>query len=192
MKQILIRSLVALIAFGLLAGCAKLHDENYYWCVVDCPEPETAQVVPPPPTPAPAPEPEPAPEPVDTLDWLVGVLFPLDSTSLELYPGAVFQLETLAQKLETGELDVDRIVLTGHADRIGTPAYNEALSRRRAEVVRDYLREKGVELPIEIRAKGQQNPVVTDCPEDMPLEKLIDCLQPNRRVSIELIQNGEN
>lgn len=191
MKQILIRSLVALTVFGLLAGCAKLHDENYSWCVVDCPEPEIAQVIPPPPS-APAPEPEPEPEPADTLDWLVDVVFPIDSASLELYPGTVFQLDTLAEKLDAGELDVDRIVITGHADRIGPPGYNEGLSMRRAEVVRDYLLDKGVDVPMETRAMGQRAPAVRLCPEDMPMGDLIDCLLPNRRVSIELIGTGAN
>lgn len=187
MKQILIRSLLALTVVGLLAGCAKLQDENYSWCVVDCPEP-IAQA----PAPAPVPVPEPDPEPVDTLDWLVDVLFPIDSASLELYPGAVFQLDTLAQKLDAGELDVDRIVITGHADRIGPPAYNEDLSMRRAKVVRDYLLDKGVDVPMETRAMGQRGPAIRLCPEDIPMDDLIDCLLPNRRVSIELIGTGAN
>ena len=35
--------------------------------------------------------------------------------------------------------DVDKVVLTGHADRIGSEDYNQQLSEERAQAVADYL-----------------------------------------------------
>lgn len=97
---------------------------------------------------------------------------------------------------ERGKQDLDRIIeaarrteeqrvqVTGYTDRIGPESYNEDLSRRRAEAVRDYLVENGLpEEAINIAAMGEQNPVVS-C-EGMTGNALIDCLRPNRRSEVE-------
>jgi outer membrane protein OmpA-like peptidoglycan-associated protein len=54
-------------------------------------------------------------------------------------------LDKLAQCLITNE--IDRIVVTGHADPRGTEPYNEELGMERARVVVQYLRAKGVTEP---------------------------------------------
>lgn len=57
-----------------------------------------------------------------------------------------------------------RLVIAGHTDRAGSPEYNIALSRRRAEAVQDYLADLGVtatELAgIQILALGESDPAV--------------------------------
>lgn len=53
-----------------------------------------------------------------------------------------------------------KIVIDGHADRIGSSEYNLALSERRANAVRDYLAAKGVDATVVgVRAFGENQPV---------------------------------
>lgn len=86
---------------------------------------------------------------------------------------------------------VEVVLVTGHADRIGKEAYNQKLSERRAAAVKDYLVSQGVEANrIETAAKGEAEPVVS-CSEIKGKEsrknkKLVECLQPNRRVVVEV------
>lgn len=77
-----------------------------------------------------------------------------------------------------------RVVVTGHADRLGSAAYNLDLSRRRAEAARDYLVHKGLD-PRQITpvAMGETQPV-TRC-KGRPSPATIACLAPNRRVVID-------
>ncbi|MHB8914376.1 MAG: OmpA family protein [Thiobacillus sp.] len=86
---------------------------------------------------------------------------------------------------------VEAILVTGHADRIGTDAYNQALSERRANAVKNYLVSQGIEAGrIQTAAKGESEPVVA-CndvkgKESSKNKPLIACLQPNRRVVVEV------
>ena len=76
------------------------------------------------------------------------------------------------------------VLVTGYTDRLGTEAYNQKLSERRADAVRDYLVSKGVDkAKIEALGLGEKQPVV-NC-DQKNLKQLIECLQPNRRVTVE-------
>ena len=73
--------------------------------------------------------------------------------------------------------------VTGHADRLGPTAYNQALSNRRAESVRRYLIDKGMKPEdIQIEAKGEAAPI-THC-KGGPNPNTIACLAPNRRAEL--------
>ncbi len=86
---------------------------------------------------------------------------------------------------------VEIVLVTGHADRVGKDAYNQKLSERRAAAVKDYLVSQGIEgKRIETAAKGESEPVVA-CSDVKGKEsgknkKLVECLQPNRRVMVEV------
>ncbi len=86
---------------------------------------------------------------------------------------------------------VEVVLVTGHADRIGKDSYNQKLSERRAAAVKDYLVSQGVEANrIETAAKGEAEPVVA-CSDVKGKEsgknkKLVECLQPNGRVMVEV------
>ncbi|BCB27227.1 membrane protein [Sulfurimicrobium lacus] len=86
---------------------------------------------------------------------------------------------------------VEVVLVTGYTDRIGTDAYNQKLSERRADAVKAYLTGQGVENNrIETAAKGEANPVVP-CDDikgkvSGKNRKLVECLQPNRRVMVEV------
>lgn len=83
------------------------------------------------------------------------------------------------------------VLITGHADRIGSEEYNMALSQRRANAVKAYLIEQGIDgKRIETVAKGKSQPVVS-CDKiqgraNRKNKALIACLQPNRRIVLDL------
>jgi len=83
------------------------------------------------------------------------------------------------------------ILVTGHADIIGSDAYNQKLSQRRADAVKSYLAGQGIAADrIETAAKGSFEPVVScDAVKGKVNGKnknLVECLQPNRRVVVEV------
>ena len=86
---------------------------------------------------------------------------------------------------------VEVVLVTGHADRIGTETYNQKLSQRRADAVKAYLVEQGIDAKrVETDAKGESEPVVS-CDDvkgkvSGKNRKLVECLQPNRRVMVEV------
>jgi OOP family OmpA-OmpF porin len=83
------------------------------------------------------------------------------------------------------------IVVTGYTDRIGSEEYNIKLSQRRADAVKTYLVDQGVDgNRIETAAKGEADPVVS-CDNikgksNRKNKALIACLQPNRRIVLDL------
>lgn len=76
------------------------------------------------------------------------------------------------------------MLISGHADNMGSSQYNRDLSFRRAEAVRTYFKNKGQFERIEIEGLGESRPLVS-CKGVKPKEALIRCLAPNRRVEIE-------
>ena len=78
------------------------------------------------------------------------------------------------------------IIVNGHADRLGSPQYNQQLSEKRAEAVRAYLVSRGVDASgIETLGFGKTLPVKS-CPDQKDRKSLIECLAPNRRVVVEV------
>ncbi len=78
------------------------------------------------------------------------------------------------------------VTVAGHADRIGTEAYNQKLSERRANSVKAYLVRKGVPAGrIMIEAYGESQPVTSkeDC-RGKRGKDIIACYQPDRRVEV--------
>ena len=83
------------------------------------------------------------------------------------------------------------IRITGHTDRLGSDSYNMALSQRRAETVRQYLISRGVPVGVmSAQGMGKQQPV-QECADNLGRNGLIACLQPNRRVEIEVDGSGK-
>jgi OOP family OmpA-OmpF porin len=83
------------------------------------------------------------------------------------------------------------VLVTGHTDRIGTQRYNQRLSERRADAVRDYLVSRGVPRDkIETLGMGKTQPVPGVVCNQKALKALIACLAPNRRVEIEVKGEG--
>jgi OOP family OmpA-OmpF porin len=82
---------------------------------------------------------------------------------------------------------IELVLVTGHTDRIGTQAYNQRLSERRANAVRDYLVSRGVARDkIETLGMGKTQPVPGVVCNQKNMKELIACLAPNRRVEVEV------
>lgn len=142
---------------------------------------------PPPPPPPPAPPPEPVnpdldgdgvpnerdkcpntrPGAVVDLDGceveavieLRGVHFDFDKSDLK--PEAIVILNEAAALLEQHETVV--VEVAGHTDSVGTDAYNQGLSERRANSVRDYLVSKGIRASrLSARGYGEARPVASN------------------------------
>jgi len=110
------------------------------------------------------------------------VLFAYDSA--ELSSQGMRELDLAADVMASKMKKIDRIVVVGHSDRIGPDRYNNILSTRRAEAVRNYLISRGInDYLVSAEGRGAAEPVV-QCPGAAVTAALKQCLQPNRRVQI--------
>jgi outer membrane protein OmpA-like peptidoglycan-associated protein/outer membrane protein W len=104
----------------------------------------------------PAPPPAPVAAPAPARNYIV--FFDFDKADLKTDAQTVVRQAAAGFKNSQG---VTRIEATGHADRSGTPAYNQKISQRRAEAVRAELVAQGVPAnAITISARGETQPLV--------------------------------
>ncbi|MCH2218858.1 MAG: OmpA family protein [Dechloromonas sp.] len=110
-----------------------------------------------------------------------------DFNKAVLRPEGKAKLDDLVSKAKAIKLEV--ILAVGHTDRIGSDSYNQKLSEKRAAAVKEYLVAKGIEANrVYTEGKGEKQPVTGDkCKGNAKTKALIDCLQPDRRVDIEVI-----
>jgi OOP family OmpA-OmpF porin len=187
------RGVIARNPFGL---CWR----SGYWTPADavpgcdaplCVEPEhleNGKCVAPPPLPAPAAEETPPPAapaaPVPTsekVSYSADAFFDFDKAVLK--PAGQASLDDLVSKLKDINLEV--IIAVGHTDSVGTDAYNQKLSVRRAEAVKAYLQGKGVESNrIYTEGKGEKQPVADNTSAAGRAK--------NRRVEIEVVGTRGN
>lgn len=153
--------------------------------------------VPPAPMPvaaAPMPEPMPAPaavavvpEPMpQRVSFSADALFSFDKATV--HPEGKVALDSFTTQLSG--TNYQSITVEGHTDRLGSTAYNQSLSNQRANSVKDYLVISGRLDPAKISAVGMSegSPVTqaADCSDQLPRTQLITCLQPDRRVEVEV------
>lgn len=142
------------------------------------------------PAPAPAPAPVPAPAPatapgVQKITLASKALFDFDKAVLRADGKAAIDSEIISKLSAVQRLDL--VLVTGHTDRIGSQAYNQKLSERRADAVRDYLVSKGVPRDkIETLGMGKTQPIPGLVCNQKNFKELIACLAPNRRVDVEV------
>lgn len=140
--------------------------------------PEPVPVTPPPPPPPAA---KPLPQRVT---FSADALFDFDKATLK--PQGKLELDGLATSLS--DVRYDAIHVTGHTDRFGSTQYNQRLSEQRANAVRNYLVSKDIPANIiVVEGKGETQPVTKpgDC-KGPKSRKVIACLQPDRRVDVEV------
>ena len=166
-----------LVALALAAGCAT---EPAPQEPKPAPPPAPKPAPPPPPTPRAPEAPKPAPEkpkPVaEKVTFAADVLFDFDKAVIK--PEGKSKLDDISNKVKGVNLEV--VIAIGHADSIGSDAYNQRLSVRRAESVKAYLVSKGVEANrVYTEGKGEKQPVADN--------KTKDGRAKNRRGEIEVI-----
>ena len=110
-----------------------------------------------------------------------------DFNKATLRPEGKAKLDGVVAKSQ--QLTLEVVIAVGHADRIGSAAYNQKLSEKRAAAVKDYLVAKGIPANrVYTEGKGSKQPVTKPNQCKGPKSaKVIACLQPDRRVDIELI-----
>jgi OOP family OmpA-OmpF porin len=182
--------------------CVRTSDWTPARAVEQCDPDLIKKPAPPAPKPAPAPAPAPAPKkeaPKPTaqpkqeappkllpqkINFSADALFDFDKAALRVEGKTM--LDDLTRLLQGANYEV--ILAIGHTDRIGSAAYNQKLSVRRAEAVKKYLTEKGIP-PNRVYAdgKGKTQPLTkpADC-RGKRGKTLIACLQPDRRVDVEV------
>ena len=182
-----------LAALSLLAACETVPEKQ--------PEPAPA------PKAAPAPAPKPAPKPeakkakpqflnIEEKIELQGMPF----AKAEMTADNKAELDKFMAALRKATkaravVQISAVVVTGHTDRIGSLKYNMGLSERRAVVVKDYLVAAGVDQKVifwEGKAFKQPIPVTKFCDNKMKRKQLIECLSPNRRVTVEVVGRAIN
>ena len=106
----------------------------------------------------------------------------------DLNPEGRQNLQTIASRIRSLD-SVDGVTVRAHADRIGSAAYNQQLSQRRADSVKSYLVSQGVAANlINAVGMGSSQPVV-QC-DNANRAELIRCLAPNRRVEVQITGQG--
>ena len=125
---------------------------------------------------------------VETITIQSEALFDFDKYAIKGKNNQV--LDDVASKIK-GHDDVEFILVTGHTDLIGTDAYNQKLSERRADAVKKYLATHGIkDVRIKSVGKGESEQVV-DCSDVKGNKQVIECLAPNRRVVVDATHKQE-
>ena len=179
----MIKNLFAiLVAAAFAAACATTEEPKPAPPPAPAPKPAPApepKPAPPPPAPKPAPE---KPKPVaEKVTFAADVLFDFDRAVIK--SEGMSKLDDLSNKMRGINLEV--VIAIGHADSIGSDAYNQRLSMRRAESVKAYFASKGVEANrVYTEGKGEKQPVADN--------KTRDGRAKNRRTEIEVIGTRKN
>lgn len=179
-------SLSVVVPFGRAAATTTAAAPAY---VPPAPPPVMAA---PPPAPTPiaqapvAPSPAPLAPERRRVSFSAESLFAFDRATLT--PKGRAALDGFAAEARGTRFDL--ITVEGHTDRLGTQAYNQPLSEQRAQAVKAYLVDSGGIAAAKVSAvgKGEGSPVTNaaDCVGNQPSPRLIACLQPDRRVEIEV------
>lgn len=119
----------------------------------------------------------------------------LSSESLFGFDKATIRPETLgvldALARDARDANYESISIEGHTDRLGSTTYNQSLSERRADAVKGYLVDTGKLDGARIRTVGKNEsmPVTKsgECVGTASTKKLVACLQPDRRVDVEVV-----
>lgn len=175
------RGVIARDPFGL---CWRTGYYTPADAVAGCDAPIVVAAPPPPPAPpapvaAPVAPPKPVAPPAPTSEkvtFAADAFFDFDKAVLK--PEAKAKLNDMASKLKGINLEV--VIAVGHTDSVGSDAYNQKLSIKRAEAVKAYLVSSGIGASrVYTEGKGKKQPVADN--------KTAEGRAKNRRVEIEVV-----
>ena len=170
MNQITKTLLLTALAAGLSSQAAA-RDVHHRWCAEEAPVAQSVVA-----------EPQ-----VERINLSADALFRFNqSDAADMLPEGKATLDRLAENLVSRQAHIDSIALTGHTDRLGSEQYNYNLGLRRAQTVKNYLQDKGVQAPISVASAGESQPVTTACTGTRATAALKACLQPDRRVTVDI------
>jgi len=154
---------------------AQMHTVSRVVGAQECQRPALAQA------------PTPMPERAEPFMLLADMAFEFGQSSLA---GMTVQgkaaLQALLERSQRDFDQVQRVLVTGHADPLGSAQFNERLSLQRAHTVRQYLQSAGLtQGPMVVRGVGASQLLVSDCPSAFSARS-VACNGPNRRVVIEV------
>ena len=117
------------------------------------------------------------------------VRFARGQTSRQYISGAGHvAIRQLLAELRKDHAQIKRILITGHADPMGTAARNEMLGHQRADTVREMLVDAGIaQTLISTESAGNREPVINTCYGTY--EEQVACYAPNRRATIKVELN---
>lgn len=146
--------------------------------------------------PAPAPvvvaPPPPPPVVLERVQLQADALFVFGRSGLDdIHAGGRKALDDLARNIRDKGVKVERLRIVGHADRLGKSASNQQLSLARALTVQQYLQQGGLRIAMDTQGRGSAEPVTRDCKGSKASPQLVACLQPDRRVEVELLGQAE-
>lgn len=133
----------------------------------------------------------PAPAAPVPVSLAAGVVFNFDHYGrADIRPASLLSLQELIRQVKLEGFKLDKIRLTGHADRLngtGKKTYNQELSRKRAETVLNLLVEAGLPASsMSYEYVGDTQQIVKCDGQYKNTAELEECLLPNRRVQVEL------
>ena len=106
-----------------------------------------------------------------------------DFDSAELRPESITELERVVTFM--GDVPFAKALVEGHTDSVGSAEYNQGLSERRANAVKEYLVSQGIEKNrVYTEGKGEKQPVADN--------KTKEGRAKNRRVEIEVVGTRAN
>ncbi len=170
------KKVMSILLIGLLSACGNQSNPP----AAPVPKSQSTQPA------ASAPESQPTVSAPSKMHFSADELFDLDSAIVKHGSLSRDQLDEFAIRLKT--LTFDTVNVIGYTDRLGSEEHNMSLSLQRAEAVKSYLVAQGVD-PGKIRTEGRgsTNSITGDkCKGHEKTEALVACLQPDRRVIVEV------
>ena len=127
----------------------------------------------------------------EKIDLPAAALFKFDHSDLaHVLPAEMRKLDELVLRLKAWK-KIETLSIKGYADRLGSNAYNDKLSLARAQTIAAYFAKQGIvadKVNVSGMDKAQSGAAttLTQCSAKLPARKLIQCLQPDRRIALEV------
>ncbi|KGQ69517.1 hypothetical protein OA57_11370 [Chelonobacter oris] len=122
--------------------------------------------------------------------------FPLNKYNYnDVLPEGKRNIQEFADKIKgMTKQTISKIEINGYTDPAGSPVYNQTLSKRRADAIREVLVNENITFSMTAVGYGEKDLVVPNCQAEHPksVAARTACNLPNRRVEIIVYGNQPN